>query len=104
MQTFAATFASGPSGLDYMVAYPVLDLGTEGRITIIRRRWTRPRQMTRVPKLTGPLAGAHYDMIASRDRRPDQAAAGDAHLAAQRQPVGDRRGVELAVAAERRSR
>ena len=35
MQSFAATFASGPSGLDYMIAYPVLDLGDDGRIPII---------------------------------------------------------------------
>ena len=65
MQTFAATFASGPSGLDYMVAYPVLDLGTDGRITIIAPTLNTTTKMTRVPKLTGPLAGAHYDMIAS---------------------------------------
>ena len=65
MQTFAASFASGPSGLDYMVAYPVLDLGTDGRITIIAPALDSTTRMTRVPKLTGPLAGAHYDMIAS---------------------------------------
>jgi hypothetical protein len=65
MQSFAATFASGPSGLDYMIAYPVLDLGAEGRISIIAPTLDKTTKMTRVPKLTGPLAGAHYDMIAS---------------------------------------
>jgi len=65
MQSFAATFASGPSGLDYMVAYPVLDLGAEGRISIIAPVLDKNTKMTRVPKLTGPLAGAHYDMLAT---------------------------------------
>ena len=65
MQTFTASFASGPSGLDYMVAYPVLDLGTDGRITIFLPTLNSTTRMTRVPKLTGALAGAHYDMLAS---------------------------------------
>ncbi len=65
MQSFAATFASGPSGLDYVIAYPVLDLGTDGRITIILPTLDKTSMMTRVPKLTGPLAGGHYDMIAA---------------------------------------
>jgi hypothetical protein len=65
MQSFAAMFASGPSGLDYMVAYPVLDLGAEGRISIIAPVLDKNTKMTRVPKLTGPLAGAHYDMLAT---------------------------------------
>jgi hypothetical protein len=65
MQSFSATFASGPSGLDYMVAYPVLDLGIDGRITIILPTLNSTTRMTRVPKLTGPLSGAHYDMLAS---------------------------------------
>jgi len=65
MQSFAATFASGPSGLDYVIAYPVLDLGTDGRITIILPTLDSTNRMTRVPKLTGPLAGAHYDMLAA---------------------------------------
>jgi len=64
MQSFSATFASGPSGLDYVVALPVLDLGTDGRISIILPALNKTTMMTRVPKLTGPLAGAHYDMIA----------------------------------------
>ena len=65
MQSFAATFASGPSGLDYVIAYPVLDLGTDGRITIILPTLDKTSMMTRVPKLTGPLAGGHYDMLAT---------------------------------------
>ena len=55
----------GPSGLDYVIAYPVLDLGTEGRITIILPTLDKTSMMTRVPKLIGPLAGGHYDMLAT---------------------------------------
>jgi len=65
MQSFTASFASGPSGLDYVVGLPVLDLGAEGRISIILPALNKTTLMTRVPRLTGPLAGAHYDMIAS---------------------------------------
>jgi hypothetical protein len=70
MQSFSATFASGPSGSDYVVALPVLDLGTDGRISIILPALNKTTTMTRVPKLTGPLAGAHYDMIASATDDP----------------------------------
>jgi hypothetical protein len=65
MMTFSASFAGGPSGLDYAVAYPVLDLGSDGRITIVLPTLSSTTKMTRVPKLTGPLAGGHYDMLAS---------------------------------------
>ena len=65
MQPFSATFASAPSGLDAVVAYPVLDLGSDGRITIIAPTLDKTSMMTRVPKLVGPLAGGHYDMIAA---------------------------------------
>jgi hypothetical protein len=65
MQSFAATFASGPSGLDYVLAYPVLDLGVDGRITVILPTLDRTSMMTRVPKLVGPLAGGHYDLLAT---------------------------------------
>jgi hypothetical protein len=65
MQSFAATFAAGPSGLDYVIAYPVLDLGTDGRITIVLPTLDKTSMMTRVPKLIGPLAGGRYDMLAT---------------------------------------
>jgi len=64
MQPFAATFAAGPAGLDYMIGYPTLDLGGDGRITIILPTLDKTTLMTRVPKLTGALAGGHYDLIA----------------------------------------
>lgn len=65
MQSFVASFATGPSGLDYIVGYPVVDLGAEGRITIILPTLDSNTKMTRVPRLTGPLASAHYDMLAT---------------------------------------
>jgi len=65
MQPFTASFASAPSGLDYVIAYPMLDLGTDGRIAIILPTLDKTSLMTRVPRLTGVLAGAHYDMLAS---------------------------------------
>ena len=83
------------------IAYPVLDLGADGRITIILPTLDKTTMMTRVPKLTGPLAGAHYDMIASAHDDATKPHAGDAHLAARREPVGDRGGVQLAAAAHR---
>jgi hypothetical protein len=78
MQPFSATFASAPSGLDAVVAYPVLDLGTDGRITIVAPTLDKTSMMTRVPKLVGPLAGGHYDMIAGA--RDDAAKAQPATL------------------------
>src|SRR5262245_53263920 len=65
MQSFMASFATGPAGLDYIVGYPVLDLGAEGRITIILPTLDSTNKMTRGPRLTGPLAGGHYDMTAT---------------------------------------
>jgi hypothetical protein len=73
MQTFTASFASGPSGLDYFVAYPVLDLGTDGRITIILPTLDGTTRMTRVPRLTGALANARYDMLATAIDDPTKA-------------------------------
>jgi hypothetical protein len=70
MQSFTASFASGPSGLDNVVGLPVLDLGEEGRISIILPALNKTTPMTRVPRLTGPLANAHYDMIASATDDP----------------------------------
>jgi len=65
MQSLAASFASAPSGLDYVGALPTLELGAEGRIAIISPALDSTSLMTRVPKLTGTLADAHYDLIAT---------------------------------------
>jgi hypothetical protein len=65
MQSLAASFASAPSGLDYVGALPTLELGAEGRIAIILPALDSTSLMTRVPKPTGILADAHYDLIAT---------------------------------------
>jgi hypothetical protein len=64
MQPFTAMFPSAPSGLDYLQAYPMLDLGDAGRLAIILPALDATHTMTRVPKLTGALASAHYDFVA----------------------------------------
>ena len=55
----------GAFGLDYVGALPTLELGAEGRIAIILPALDSTSLMTRVPKLTGVLADAHYDLIAT---------------------------------------
>jgi hypothetical protein len=64
LQTFTASFASLPSGLDYMGAFPALELGEDGRIGFTLPALDMTHTTTRVPKLTGALAGAHYSLIA----------------------------------------
>jgi hypothetical protein len=64
MQTFTASFASLPSGMDYMGAFPALELGEEGRIAFTLPALDMARTSTRVPRLSGPLAGARYSLIA----------------------------------------
>ncbi len=64
MVPFTASFASPPSGLDAIVGYPVLELGAEGRIAIVIPALDATHTMTRVPKTTGPLAGATLGLIA----------------------------------------
>ncbi len=64
LQTFTASFASLPSGLDYMGGFPALELGAEGRIGFTLPALDMTHTTTRVPKLTGALAGAHYSLIA----------------------------------------
>jgi len=64
MQPFTASFASLPSGMDFMGAFPALELGAEGRIAFTTPALDMARTSTRVPKLSGALAGAHYSLIA----------------------------------------
>jgi hypothetical protein len=64
MQPFNVSFASPPSGLDVIVGYPVLELGAEGRIAIISPLLDAAHTTSRVPKATGPLAGATLGLIA----------------------------------------
>jgi hypothetical protein len=65
MQTFTASFASLPSGMDFMGAFPALELGDEGRIGLVVPALDMSRTSTRVPKLSGALAGARYSLIAT---------------------------------------
>jgi hypothetical protein len=73
MQTFTASFPSLPSGMDYMGAFPALELGEEGRIGFSTPALDMARTTTRVPKLSGTLAGAHYSLIATAQDSMEQA-------------------------------
>jgi len=72
MQTFTASFPSLPSGMDYMGAFPALELGEEGRIGFTTPALDMARTTTRVPKLTGTLASAHYSLIAQAQDSQEQ--------------------------------
>ena len=74
MQSFTASFASGPSGLDYVVGLPVLDLGAEGRISIILPALTKTTMMTRVPQADGAAGGRalRHDRVGHGRRRPSR--------------------------------
>ena len=72
MQTFTAAFASLPSGMDYMGAFPALELGDEGRVAFILPALDMTHTTSRVPKLTGSLADAHYSLIAQAQDAKDQ--------------------------------
>ena len=65
MQAMSAAFSSLPAGLTYVASYPMLNLGDAGRIPVLLPgAGPDHTTQTRVPKLTGPLAGASYDLIA----------------------------------------
>jgi hypothetical protein len=64
MQTFTASFPSLPTGMDVMGAFPALELGPEGRIPFTIPALDMTHTSTRVPKLTGALAGKSYSLIA----------------------------------------
>jgi hypothetical protein len=72
MQTFTASFPSLPSGMDYMGAFPALELGEEGRIAFTTPALDMARTTTRVPKLAGALANAHYSLIAQAQDSMEQ--------------------------------
>jgi hypothetical protein len=64
MQPLTVSFTGLPAALDALAAYPLLDLGDEGRIPMVLPALDLTHSMTRVPKLTGTLAGARYDLLA----------------------------------------
>src|SRR5262245_50860210 len=73
MQTFTASFASLPSGMDFMGGFPALELGEEGRIAFILPALDMTHTTSRVPKLSGALADAHYSLIAQAQDAENQA-------------------------------
>jgi hypothetical protein len=72
MQSFSATFPTPLTGLSYVAAFPMLDLGDEGRIAIILPALDPQHTMTKVPKLAGPLANAKYDLFANLKDEKDK--------------------------------
>ena len=73
MQTFTAAFPAAPSGMNYVASYPMLNLGDAGRIPIILPTLDLTHTTSRVPKPTGALAAASYDLIAQAQDAKDQA-------------------------------
>jgi len=71
-QTFTATFASLPSGMDYMGAFPAMELGDDGRIPLVSPVLDATHTTTRVPKPTGMLAGIRYSLIAQAQDAQNQ--------------------------------
>jgi hypothetical protein len=72
MQPFSATFPPALTGLSYVAAFPMLDLGDEGRIAIILPALDPQHTSTKVPKLAGPLASASYDLFANLKDEKDK--------------------------------
>jgi hypothetical protein len=72
MQTFTAAFPPALTGLDTLAAFPMLDLGAEGRIAIVLPALDAQRTTTKVPKLAGPFAGARYDLFANLKDEKDK--------------------------------
>jgi hypothetical protein len=73
MQPFTAAFASPPSGMDHVGAFPMIDIGDAGRIPVILPALDLTHLMTRVPKAAGQLANAKYDLLAAARDAADQA-------------------------------
>jgi hypothetical protein len=72
MQPFSTSFPSPPSGLDFVQAFPILQLGAEGRIAIVLPALDLQHTMTKVPKLTGAFSDAKYDLLAKAQDAKDK--------------------------------
>jgi hypothetical protein len=72
MQPFSTSFPTPPSGLDYIGAFPMLDLGDEGRIAIVLPALNLTNTSTRVPKLAGALGSGKYDFFAKAQDAKDK--------------------------------
>jgi hypothetical protein len=64
MELFMASFPPALTGFAFLQAFPAIDLGDAGRIAIVSPALDATHTMTRVPKLAGAFAGAHYDLLA----------------------------------------
>jgi len=72
MQPMSVSLASAPAGLDALSAFPLLDIGSAGRIAMVLPALDATHTTTRVPKLDGALATAHYDLLASAKDAADK--------------------------------
>jgi hypothetical protein len=70
-QNFTASFASLPSGMNFMGAFPAIELGDEGRLPLVAPALDMTHTTTRVPKATGALAGTGYSLIAQAQDAKD---------------------------------
>jgi hypothetical protein len=72
-QDFNVSFPALPSGMNYLGAFPALELGDEGRIPLVAPALDMTHTTTRVPTATGTLAGIQYSLIAQAQNAKDQA-------------------------------
>jgi len=63
-QSLTVSFAALPSGMNYLGAFPALELGDEGRIPLVAPALDMTNTTTRIPKATGVLSGITYSLIA----------------------------------------
>ncbi len=72
MQAFTATIPAPPTGLDYVSAFPLLELGGDGRVAIVLPALDLMHTATRVPALKGALADGRYDLFAKAQDAKDK--------------------------------
>ena len=72
-QNLTVSFAALPSGMNYLGAFPALELGNEGRIPLAAPALDMTHTTTRIPKATGVLNGITYSLIAQAQDAKDMA-------------------------------
>jgi len=72
MRTMTVAMTSPPAGLDAVTAFPMLDLGGDGRVPITSPALDLTTTTSRVPAATGELAGARYDLLAQAQDAKDK--------------------------------
>ncbi|HMF39699.1 MAG TPA: hypothetical protein VKQ32_03335 [Polyangia bacterium] len=73
-QSFTVSFAALPSGMNYLGAFPALELGQmgwEGRIPLVAPALDLTHTTTRVPKAIGDLSDMTYSLIAQAQDAKD---------------------------------